>query len=452
MLEKLKMGEDRDNTDKKVFLDLNENILKLAEYVEPQFDIENDVNEMIAGIQTQPKDEQSSLLKKFISNKIILSLTEWRSRYKQNDHVIKNIQNKISGEEKRAEYLRSEINRYEEKITSNHSRIFEIKESIKDYERIKADKVDLSKKFNLIFFIFVAIALAIVSGYKFAYANIQIENVQHATLGGKHLEGMDLYLKYFLYSMASFVVLATGKILATIYEKINFNKAFFLSIASLAVVLGVISAFYLAKDNVFLSDYQIAVSEKISLNDSLHNNDNGLLTEIEQSQNNINGAKASQEPDANETIKSETAKIAKNELKVKEIENKIKILEQKITKEGSDANELNGLTLLIVLISEMLVGAVTWMYAVDYSRYQDNDKRKHSIESFNAHLAQYEDETEYLNGELKKVQEELIVVMEELHRLNLIISKIKSIEEIEMIQSLIIDTESSKALAKLWRE
>ena len=392
-----------------------EGIVEDTKYVEPQIDIKEEVAEYVDGVVNNASDEQDYLVKQFVESKVKLSLNEWQSKYRQNDEIIENIEEHIELNNKKIEKLEDEKKDYQKKIKNIKSEVVENEKVLEEIERT-SPKPDINKKGTLIFLIIVSLGLAILTAYKFSLAMGEISNA---------VEGHELnWWQYIIYGFGAFAVLATGKILNTIYEKIHYNKKFFIATASLAIIFAAFSAYYIASDKAFL------------------NNKAQIQVEI----NNLKEKIADVEPEPGEDISDED-KATLNKLKPE-----LAQMEKKLKNSKGEAVALDKVMLILVLFTEMLIGGTTWMYATDYSRFLNEDKRVHSIDTIKQHIDKFIKEEGEINTKIAKLDEEIEHFRLENHDLHRVLANIKTEEEIEDVIALIIKDETNMALAHLWKK
>jgi len=400
-----------------------QSLIEKASYEAPNIDIENDVREYVDGVVNNPSEEQEHLVKQFIKNKVTLSLHDWKSKYRQNDEIIENMEKHVLNNDKKIENLEKEKKDLQLKIKKINSSKHENEQYIQEYEKV-APTGDINKKFTLIFLITVAVGLAILTAYKFATA---MSAIDIATSGESDIS----ITKYILYGLGALAILATGKIINVIYEKIGYNKKFFLTVASLAIILSFVSAYYLASDKAFLKT-KTEVTKDI----------NTLKTDIKALEEDL-------EIEPGETLDDTDIKNQKilEELKVKK-----KQLEEKEKGMKTEAIELDQAMLILILFTEMLIGGTAWMYATDYTRYLDSDKRSHSLQAIRNHIDSSEDNAQQLLVKIEDLEDQIKKIRLESHDLHIIIADIKTEQEIDEIIDLIVEDETNKALSYLWKK
>lgn len=246
--------------------------IKEADYQEPQINIEKEVHVYVDGVIKNPDDEQEHLVKKFVESKVNLTLHSWKSRYRQNDEIIENIEARIKSNEEDIAELESEKKDLNKKVKKIKSTKHENEEYIEDIERV-APSSDINKKSTLIFLIIVALGLAILTAYKFSTAMNAISvELDDQSLG---------IVQYIIYGLGSLAILATGKILNVVYEKINYSKTFFLSVSATAIVLAAFTAYFLAGDKAFLNTKQVATTGMEKIENDIESIDKKLKKKIE---------------------------------------------------------------------------------------------------------------------------------------------------------------------------
>ena len=392
-----------------------EGIVEDTKYIEPQIDIDEEVKEYIDGVVNNASDEQEYMVKQFIDSKVRLSLHQWQSKYRQNDEIIENMEEHISLNNKKIAELEDDKKDLQRKIKKIKSEIVENEKILEEIERV-SPKPDTNKKGTLYFLIFVSIGLAILTAYKFSIAMGQISNA---------VEGHSLsWWQYIVYGLGALAILATGKIINTIYEKIHYNKKFFLTVASLAIIFSAFSVYYVASDKAFLN----------------------TKAQIQMDYNNVKEKIRDIEPEPGEEISDED-KALLDKLKIKEA-----ALQKKLEGLKDSAVALDKVMLMLVLFTEMLIGGITWMYATDYSRLLNKDKRVHSIETIKQHIEKFIKEEADVNNKIAKIDEEIEQLRLENHDLHRVLANIKTEKEIEDIIELIIKDEANMALSYLWKK
>lgn len=262
----------------------------------------------------------------------------------------------------------------------------------------------------------VAIGLAILTAYKFATAMGAIS---------AETEGHDITIvQYVLYGLGALAILATGKILNIVYEKLHYNRNFFLLVASTAVILAGVSAVYLANDKAFLNTKAYIAKD---------------LKQVESKISDI-------EPEPGESLSTEDEQIFKK-LKQEEKELNIRLGTMK-----EDAIGLDMIMLILILFTEIFIGGIAWMYATDYTRYMYEDKRSHSIDSVTKSIEESDKKQEVILNNIAKIEEEIDHIRLENHDLHRVVANIKTEKEIDDVVDLIITNETNKALAYLWQK
>ncbi len=391
-------------------------IVEVTNYEEPSIDITEDIKSFISGVVKNPKEEQEFLVKDYIKSKVELELHSWRSKYRQNDEIIENMESHHKNNEEEIKKLNEEKEDLERKLKSIKSERFQNEKTLEDIDR-NIPKSDLNKKFTLIFLITVAIGLAILTAYKFSVAMSSIASA---------VDGQTItFFKSVLYGLGALAILATGKIINVIYEKLHLNKKFFLTIASLAIVFSVISAYYLADDKAFL------------------NTKTYLTKDLKQVTKDI---REDCEVEDGETLSTDDKKMCDD------LNRKKDLILKKLEPMKDDAIGLDKTMLILILITEMLVGGVAWMYATDYSLYMNKDKRAHTAESIKKHIEDSKNLESDINKKIELIDEKIENLRLENHDLHRVLTTIKTEDEIDKVIDLIVKDETNNALSLLWQQ
>jgi len=419
-------------TEKTVLLKFDDTELAMAEYEKPSYDIAADLDGFLEGVKNAAEEEREVKVTAYIKNKMQLILLDWKTRYRQNDEIIANIENKSSFDEQAFKEKVAEEKSLRKKIKGLDASLYKANSEIMDFERMNPEDKGGNKKITLIFFFIIAAALGIVSAYKFAMALSQIEmQLMVQTTVDAVTDNSPGLFKIIIFTLASFSILAGGKIISTIYEKLNYNKMFYLTFAGLAIITIVFSAYFLAQDKAFMNEK--AIVDNYSLQAKLQ------LKDINKQL--ARPGKRKVMGDAREKLETE-----KNELNAK-----IETLTEKSREATNEAIGLDKISVILIVLTEIFVGAVAWMYAIDYERLKNSNTREHSISILKKHMSDYNAEKVQVNENLEQVAEKMLELKQELHRLNLVLSKIKTENEIDELTTLIINDEVNNALGKLWR-
>jgi len=390
-----------------------EGIIEKTKYQAPNIDIEEDVKNYVEGVVKKPEEEREYLVKNFVDNTVRLALSEWKSKYRQNDEIIENIENHLKKNDKDTQHLNSQVDNLRKAEKSVKSEIFKDEKFLEDVER-NSPKSSLNKRVTLYFLIIVAIGLAILTMYKFSLAMGHIK---------EEMSGEDLSAyQYILYGLGAFAILATAKIINVIYEKIYHSKIYFISIAASAVILSGFSVYSLASDQAFLN-------KKAQLVESKKNIDRKI----------------------NRLTRGRHHTQSQNSNKLKHLTEKQKRLEQQLDNMKDEVIGLDKTMLILILFTEMLIGGTAWMYATDYSRYVKEEERTHAINTAKLHIEKNKKVLEDLSQQIKDKENEIEQIRLENHDLNRVLANIKTEQEIEDAIKKIVKNESDKALAYLWK-
>ncbi len=402
-----------------------EGIVEKTKYRSPEIDIEEDVKSYVDGVVKKPNEEQEYLIKNFIENKVKLVLSQWKSEYRQNDEIIENIEDHLKSNSEDTKKINNKINNLRNKEHSIKSELHQNQKFIEDVEK-NPPKSNLNKKVTLYFLIIVAIGLATLTAYKFALAMGDIHSAMH------NKEKLNL-LQYIIYGFGAFAILASGKIINVIYEKINHNKKYFITIASLAILLSGFSAYYLASDQAFL------------------NKKTQIATELTKIENEISDLKNGQESYEEDSENTQTTNNSSNNNELTQLESKKAEIKKKLDSMKEDVIGLDKTMLILILFTEMLIGGTAWMYATDYSRYAKEEERTHAIKTAKEHIENNKKELIKITEEIKALEDDVENLRLETHDLNRVLADIKTEKEIEKTIDLIIENETSKALSYLWK-
>jgi len=412
-----------------------EGIAEATDYQKPEIDIDDDVRAYIDGVVNNPSDEHEYLVKKFTESKVILALNDWQSKYRQNDEIITNMEDHHASNDKKIEDLEKEKDELQKKLQKVKSEKHENEKHLEDINHATPTS-DLNKKGTLVFLILVAIGLAVLTAYKFATAMGAIS----ASIEGHTIITTSQYI---LYGLGALAILATGKIINVIYEKLHYNKGFFLSIAILSIVFAGASAYYLADDKAFLNTKTYINSDVPKLQKIFDKSKKKFDEEVDE----LSYAQSKGKPiqDIEKRVNELKVKKDKAEKELNSIKNRQKSMQ-------SDAISLDKVMLILILFTEMLVGGVAWMYATDYTRYIKEDKRTHSLDTITKHIANYEEKIVSILSQVTTLEEKIEEIRLENHDLHRVVSNIKTEKEIEDVVKLIIDDETNMALSYLWKK
>ena len=402
-----------------------EGIVEKTKYQAPEIDIKEEVESYVEGVIKKPEEEREYLIKNFIENKVKLVLSQWKSEYRQNDEIIENIEDHLKSNNEDTQKANKKINNLRNREKSVKSELHQNQKFIEDVEK-NPPKSNLNKKVTLYFLIIVAVGLATLTAYKFSLAMGDIHSAMH------NKEKLSL-AQYIIYGFGAFAILATGKIINVIYEKINHSKKYFIAIATLAILLSGFSAYYLASDQAFLNQKTQLTTDLIKINNEISDLRNG---------------QESYEEDSGETQASNNSND-KGELT--ELLSRKKELEKNLKSMKKDVIGLDETMLILILFTEMLIGGTAWMYATDYSRYVKEEERMHAIKTTKEHIENNKNELVNINEEIKKTEDDIENLRLETHDLNRVLADIKTEKEIEKTIDLIIDNETNNALAYLWK-
>ncbi len=402
-----------------------EGIVEKTKYRSPEVDIEEDVKNYVEGVAKKPHEEQEYLIKNFIANKVKLVLSQWKSEYRQNDEIIENIEDHLKSNSEDTQKINNKINNLRNKEHSVKSELHQNQKFIEDVEK-NPPKSNLNKKVTLYFLIIVAIGLATLTAYKFSLAMGDIHSAMH------NKEKLNL-LQYIIYGFGAFAILASGKIINVIYEKINHNKKYFIIIASLAVLLSGFSAYYLASDQAFL------------------NKKTQIATELTKIENEISDLRNGQESYEEDSENTQTSNNTNNSSELAQLESKKAKINKKLDSMKEDVIGLDKTMLILILFTEMLIGGTAWMYATDYSRYAKEEERTHAIKTAKEHIENNKKELIKITEEIKALEDDIENLRLETHDLNRVLADIKTEKEIEKTIDLIVENETSKALSYLWK-
>lgn len=412
-------------------------IVEETNYIKPEINIDEDVREYIDGVVTNPSDEQEHLVKKFTESKVMLALHDWRSRYRQNDEIIENMEAHHTSNEQNILDLENEKKDFQRKLKKIKSEKHENEKHIEDVER-STPSSDINKKGTLVFLILVAVGLAILTAYKFATAMGAI-----ASETGGHTLGNIGTVQYILYGLGALAILATGKIINVIYEKIHYSKAFFLTVATIAVLLGGISAYYLADDKAFLNTKAYIATDIEALDTSIAK----VTKKLDKVQDDL--AYSQRKGKSTTALEQKLKKLQGN---LKQLNEKYKVSQDNMKSMKTDAIGLDKIMLILILFTEMFVGGVAWMYATDYTRYVNEDKRNHTLNSVKKHIDQFDDREKNILEKIEDIDNEIENIRLENHDLHRVVADIKTEKEIDDIIKLIIDDETNMALSYLWKK
>ena len=410
-------------------------IAESTDYQEPKIDIDEDVRDYVDGVVNNPSDEHEYLVKKFTESKVVLALHDWKSKYRQNDEIIENMEDHHESNNRKIEELEKEKGNLQKKLQKVQSEKYENEKHIEDVERVTPQS-DWNKKGTLFFLILVAVGLAILTAYKFATA---MGAISSATEGHTTITTA----QYILYGLGALSILATGKILNVIYEKLHYSKIFFLSVATLAIILSGFSAYYLANDKAFLNTKTYTSTDITQLEVKLLKLTKKLDTQNDDLRYNMNKGKSTDE--LQKVIKNLEEQKSKLDKELISLKNKSK--DMKV-----EAIGLDKMMLILILFTEMLIGGTAWMYATDYTRYLNEDKRSHSIEAVRKHIESSDAKQQELISKIEGLEEEIEEIRLENHDLHRVVSNIKTEKEIDEVVQLIIEDETNMALSYLWKK
>jgi len=407
----------------KVFLKFTDEMLKMAEYEKPEIDeLKNEIFSYVNELKNSdiPDKNKQVHLKEFTDNKLSIFFNEYKSRYRQNDEIIENIENKIK-------YDTSSLKDLEEKIKSKKNEIEYLqqeKEVIENEKNnllsYKGEKPTLYEKFTLIFFLLIAIGLAILSAYEFSITLNKIEALsENKDIANTHIS----VFKFILFMFGSFSILIASKAISLIYEKFNYSRKFFIIIVSLSILLAFSSALLLSFDKAFLSERGNLINK---------------ITTIQKQIDKINEQAALTGQNLNDFPQ------------VKNLKKELKELNIKLEKYNKKAIMLYMLVTILILISEIFAGATAWSYISEYDKkYSKYNRSQKKLEN---KLKDIENDEKEAKKILEKLEKEYIDLKTEIHRLNLVLSKIKTEEEIENIIQNYKNSIYQEALTKLLKK
>jgi chromosome segregation ATPase len=396
--------------EEKVFLKFTDEMLKMAEYEPPKLDsVKEEIKQYTQKLKNSemPDKNKTSLLKDYIHQKLSLVFNEYKSRYRQNDEITENINKNIDYSVKELEKIEKEIEEKEKEID-----YFEIEESSinKEIDNLKFHNKDIPtkyEKFTVWFFIVMALGLAVLSAYEFSYSLAKIEAISR----NQDINNVQIpWYKYLLFLFGSFAILIASKSINLIYEKFNYSRKFFITIASLAVFLAVSSITMISFDKAFLTNVGDIKQEINYLNKNLQDLNNEIYLYSQQGQD-----------------------VTELKKEIKEKEEKLKKLKEEIHKKNLKSIKLDMFATFILLIAEIFAGATAWMSVSEYDLKYNKNSTTTLLKTYQDKLKQIEQQKEKTLQEIEKLKNEYIKLKEEIHRLNLILSKIKTEDEIEKI-------------------
>jgi uncharacterized membrane protein (DUF106 family) len=393
--------------EKKVFLKFTDEMLKMAEYEPPKLDeTKEEIKKYVNSLKKSdvPDKQKHSLLKDYINQKLSLVFNEYKSRYRQNDEIIENINDKIK-------YDTEELNKLEKKIEEENKNLEYLdseeiitQKEIKEIQTHENVKPTLYEKFTAVFFIIMALGLAVLSAYEFSISLAKIE----ALANGKELNDIHIpVIKFILFLFGSFSILIASKAINLLYEKFNYSKKFFITVVSLSVILAISSAVMLSSDKAFITGVYNLKQE---------------IKKVETKKNELSDLKESGEEFT-----------AEDEAQLKKYENKLNELRKKLKEANKKSVELDFLASIIILIAEMFAGATAWMYISEYDLKFNKHSQNSILKNLEETLQNIEKEKQETQEKIENLKNEYIKTKEEIHRLNLILSKIKTEKEIEQI-------------------
>jgi len=401
-----------------------EGIVETTEYRDPKIDIGEEVDEFIEGVTSRPQEEQEHMVKEYIEDAVPLALNTWKTGYRQNDEIIKNMENHHTANEKKIDTHASNIEELTREKESIKSEKYSDEKELKKLKK-RTNNKEPYKKFTIVFFLIGAFALALLTLSEFSHA---MSALNEALSGEKATTSTVV-----VFAFGAAGLLMGGKLVAVLYEYINYNRIFFISIISAALVMIGVSAYVTATGKAF-ADHKMQVSQDI----------NKTTTKLATLMEDDDYDERDDDGELTESSKLIAKKIKTNQ----------QALDSNMKKEVELKNQAIGLNqnmILLILLTELFIGGVIWMYITDYSRRTNKNKTDHEIAVIEGHMENMDAEINKKESEIEDEEEKIEHLRLENHDLHRVVSLIKTEEEIDSIENRIIGKETKKALSKLWK-
>jgi predicted nucleic acid-binding Zn-ribbon protein len=422
------------------------------EYKEPEFDIKNDMQIYIESLKPIPATQRENKLKNWISAKVKPILTAWERKYAGGDQLLNNIQVSIDNlkdlkytEQTNIDNLQSKITTYENAKSRIENKI---QNSVKKLDSNK--KIDLKyEKMKAIMFLVVSFLIAfgtytyfikgqiemdwatqsqgqkistvkemILNGEKNYYnifsqyivndddEPISIDNITNASqlsrINGENIyeapsptiwQGIKYHPSFLLLSVAAFLLILMGKIMAIIYEKLNYPRWMFYLVSALAAVV-LIGAI------VSTSSLNSLKTEKTFLKDQIKE----VATQIEDIKF------------STDLSRGRRGAVHSNNTEIKELKKKLNEYKDKSQNLNKEIGNYKFKMMLLFIFSELLIGSIAWM---TYAEYIEKKMRLNSGESGNL---------ENLKENKKKIEDDIKELKKSIEEKNDRINKATGIE------------------------
>jgi hypothetical protein len=339
----------------------------------PSLDLSKEVNEFCETLKYFDDDERERKLKSFIKPSVEHEVEQWQSQFSHSQSSLVRLHDLIDDVDNEKRNLEIEMSALSEEKIDRKTKQDSIEKKLgrvkNNYAGLKP--VTAYSKLSYIIFIVGTLLIGILTAWYYLTTQLQIQFAQNPDIiPSEEFPGTLEFLSYkpenLIYGLGVVMFLLAGKLISTIYEKFDHNRIFFVTVAALCMA------------TIFSSVYLVSsVSAQASKLEIINANEPDVDPIFG---GNCQSSDASQLDECAATVKWQSDK-------------------------DTVISSLTGTRFymtIIILVGEVLLGAIAWMLASEY-----HEKRMGESNSLQRKRTLIEEDFKKSSQDISKIDDKL---------------------------------------------